>query len=69
MGIPLQQGLWGGAQAGKEEVNGLEGLASATASGGYLSTIQLVSIQASLTCSDACFARSVQLMSRPWLFS
>jgi hypothetical protein len=61
--------FWGGVQAGEEEVNGLEGLAAATASGGSLSTIQLVSIQASLTCFGACFARNVQVMSRRWLFS
>ena len=33
------------------------------------STIQLVPIQASLMCSGASLARSVQVMSRPWLIS
>jgi hypothetical protein len=33
------------------------------------STIQLVPIQASLMGSGACYARSVQVMSRPWLIS
>ncbi len=33
------------------------------------STIQLVPLQASRMCSGACFARSVQVMSRPWLIS
>ena len=33
------------------------------------STIQLVPLQASLMCAGACFARSVQVMLRPWLIS
>jgi hypothetical protein len=33
------------------------------------STFQLVPIQISRMCSGACFARSIQLMSRPWLIS
>jgi len=34
-----------------------------------ISTIQLVPLQASRMCSGAALARSVQVMSRPWLFS
>ena len=33
------------------------------------STSQLVPIRVSVMCSGACFASSVQMMSRPWLIS
>jgi hypothetical protein len=59
----LQHGFWGGAQEG-----GTEGLLSRVPVA-RTSTIQLVPIQVSLMCSGACFARSIQVMSRPWLIS
>ena len=33
------------------------------------STIQLVPLQAWRMCAGACFARSIQVMLRPWLIS
>ena len=60
-----QQTFWGGAQACEKQVGGPEGLAPPGASV-TTSTIQLVPNQAERMCSWASFARSVQVMSRPW---
>ena len=64
----LQQGFWGGAQAGEEWVDARKGLPSRVPVA-VISTIQLVPLQPSRMCSGACFARSVQVMSRPWMIS
>jgi len=74
----LQQGFWGGAQAGVAprgapgeplEVGVLKWLAISGLPVAITSTIQLVPIQFSRMCFGACFARSIQVMLRPWLTS
>jgi len=64
----LHQCFWGGAQAREKQMSGTEGLA-VTGPVAANSTIQLVPLQASRMCAGACFARSVQVMLRPWLIS
>ena len=53
----LQQGFWCGAQAGEKQAPRLKQLAFSGAGSGHLHN------------PGASFARSVQVMSRPWLIS
>ena len=64
----LQQGLWGGAQGGEKQMGAWKGLPSRVPLVAT-STIQLVPLQSSRMCCGASLARTVQVMSCPWLIS